>query len=157
MKKINKSSGFTLVELIVAMVISAIVLSLVGTFFISFTKTSRQSKAKQLMVYEQNVVVRCFEKFENAANLAGKSITLNKEQKTIEFSASDNSDIPEVSIKYDKATKTLSYNTLKYSLDKVVDIDITNVPSQKKLFLCKLTFDDESVYQFSIYIINQAS
>lgn len=156
MLKKHKNSGFTLVELIVAMVISGIVLSLVGHFFISFTKTSRQSKASQLRVYEQNVVVRCFEKFENLANLNGASISLDNENKTLSFNISRD-EVNNAIIKYDKTKKVLTYNTLNYSLDKVIDINISQDETRKTLFNCELTFDNETVYRFSIYIINQES
>lgn len=146
--------GFTLTELIVAMVISSIVLATAGYFLVSFTNTSKDVKALQERTYEQNVVVKCFEKFTNAVNLEGKSIHIESTDNgniTITTGEVDNINL----LVIDNEKHTLSYNTNPYTFERITSINVVQDTNNPKTYVVTITFDNEKTYEFPIFIISQ--
>lgn len=145
-------NGFTLTELIVAMVISGIILVMMSYFIISFTNTSKNIKALQNKTYEQSVVVRCFEKFSNAANLAGSKVLVANNQDTVVlYSIEENMEVIEIVI--DNNQHSLTYNSNTYEFEIINKIDVKKNDNDYKSYIVDILFDDESSYQFSIYFI----
>lgn len=146
--------GFTLTELIVAMVISSIVLATAGYFLVSFTNTSKDVKALQERTYEQNVVVKCFEKFTNTVNLEGKSITVTRSENgniTITTGETENVNL----LFIDNEKHMLRYNANPYTLERIALINIEQNTKNPKTYVVTITFDNEKTYEFPIFIISQ--
>lgn len=156
-------NGFTLVELIVTMVISSIVLTLVASLTISFTKTSNESKIQQKKAYEQNVIVKSFEKFANEVNLATGKVVYQVTTETLEnddyietgfcLINCENESQPKTIFTYDKKDRKISYNSLTYELDNIQDIKIEE--KFDKIFVVTLEYENDKTYVFSLYFINQ--
>ncbi len=144
--------GFTLTELIVAMVISSIVLATAGYFLLSFTHTSKDIKALQERTYEQNVAVKCFEKFANNVNLEGKSININNTDNVITIYLNDDNSII---LKIDNENHTLSYNNNSYPFERIMAINVKENEVDEKTFVVTFTFDNEKTYEFPIFIISR--
>ncbi len=145
--------GFTLTELIVAMVISSIVLATAGYFLVSFTNTSKDVKALQERTYEQNVVVKCFEKFTNTVNLEGKSVEIRSENGNITIRTGEAENVNLLFI--DNEKHTLSYNTNPYTFEKITSINVVQDTNNPKTYVVTITFDNEKTYDFPIFIISQ--
>ncbi|MCI6716049.1 MAG: type II secretion system GspH family protein [Mollicutes bacterium] len=146
--------GFTLTELIVAMVISSIVLATAGYFLVSFTNTSKDVKALQERTYEQNVVVKCFEKFTNTVNLEGKSVEIIPSENgniTIRTGEAENVNL----LFIDNEKHMLRYNANPYTFEKITSINVVQDTNNPKTYVVTITFDNEKTYEFPIFIISQ--
>lgn len=149
MTKTKHNQGFTLTELIVAIVISGIVLTLVGYFSVRFNSLSKKVKAQEKRTYEQSVVVKYFDAFTNEVNLDGMVVTINYNDC---FICSTN-ELLNTSIKVDNINKKFQYNGIELDLTTITEIKFIKMEKYQKLFSVLITFDDDSKYQFSIYIV----
>ena len=155
MNRNKYKQGFTLTELIVAMVISSIVLATAGYFLVSFTNTSKDVKALQERTYEQNVLVKCFEKFCNTVNLEGQEVVVNNtNSNNISLTAGSPDNLIVLSI--NNSAHTLNYNKKnEYKFERISLINIEMADKDPKTYIVTITFDNEKTYEFPIYLISQ--
>lgn len=153
MKKEKYNQGFTLTEVIVAIVISSIVFTLTSYLFVRFVHTQKEIKAMQQRTLEQNVVVAYFDSFANKVNLQGEEITIDYEKGMI---ASSNMELEKPfaeEIIVDNQNHKIKYNGDEVSLSRVKEIQFIPIDASTKLFMVQIVFDNDSTYQFSTYII----
>lgn len=153
MKKENNQHGFTLIEVIVAIVISGIALTLVSYFFVTFMRTSKEVKAQQQRTYEQNLIVNYFDGFANRVNLKGINIQINYEQGLAYAGDLEEESTRYETIQIDNVNKIFTYNDVTLNYSSIVDIQLVEIEGSSKCFSVWITFDDDSTYQFAIYII----
>ncbi len=149
----KNNQGFTLVELVVAIVVSSIVLTLVSYFLIRFFSTSKKIKAEQNRTFEQSIIVNYFNDFKDQANLLGKKVTINYNNNIV-YTTLDSSEEPisEV-IKIDNKKLEIKYNKASTKLETIKSINLVKMDNMTKLFRVVITFDNDETYQFSIYIV----
>lgn len=153
MKEGKNQCGFTLIEVIVAIVISGIALTLVSYFFVTFMRTSKEVKAQQQRTYEQNLVVNYFDRFANRVNLNGTNIQINYEQGLVYARDWEEESTLYETIQIDNVNKIFTYDDITLNCSSIVNIRLAKIENSSKCFSVWITFDDDSKYQFSIYII----
>lgn len=153
MEKAKQKKGFTLVELIVAIVVSGIVLTLSSYIFITFINTSRKIQATEARTAEQNIIVKYLESLANKANLKGKRIIINYENNYLYLEPDVDEEISYSIIEIDNENKKMKYDEVIIKYNKIARIDFINIETSNKQFLVEITYDDDSIYQFYIYIV----
>ena len=155
MVKEKRNKGFTLGELIVAIVVSSIVLTLISYFVVKFVNLSEEVKFKRKMTYEQNVVTKFFDDFVNNVNLNGYVVNINYANNIIYYQYEMMENILINRIIIDNESKTLKYNDkiiLEFSSIKQININKSNDFSN--IFSVEIIFNNDTTYVFSKYIIN---
>lgn len=151
----KKNSGFTLTELIIAIVISSIVLTLISYFFVRFINISNDVKKERNKTYEQNIITKYFDDLENFVNLNGYGVNINYSNNVIYYQDENKAMGLINSIIIDNTNKTLKCNDkLILEFNSIKTVHIKESVHTSNIFLVEITFNDDSTYVFSNYIIN---
>lgn len=149
--KLQTKKGFTLTELIVAIVVSGIAMAMIGMLITSIYSNWKRSEAEAERLREQSIIIGCFDKVVNDVNkdeTLGITINFNND-----FSIINNNNNENIILSY--SDNKLKYNETDYSfnkvvninIDEVVNINIDEVGSSKRIIKVIITFDNETVYE----------
>lgn len=148
---LKNKKGLTLIELIIAIVISSIVFTLVAYFFTKFINTSNQIKKEEKRIFEQHLIVDILEGFENNINLKGQALYVDT-LGTYLYSLDEYNTLDK-SISLNIHEKEINYNGKTIKLETVNNINLKTEQTNKKIIYFTIVFDNDTTYNFNIYII----